>query len=133
MAAFNSMANRLTNILMTIENYNEENNFIVEFGQNNGYKDQEIWNIIQKHEARQRTLDLTTHLLEPEKLSTGYMSVPYYPYYQKITPTYPRFNNSSLRTWKIIHQIHVCTILSKNHEYFVEDFKKTQHPTNNNQ
>jgi hypothetical protein len=42
MAAFNSMANRLTNILMTIENYNEENNFIVEFGQNNGYKDQEI-------------------------------------------------------------------------------------------
>jgi hypothetical protein len=86
------MAHRLTNIPMTIENYNEENNFIVELGRNNGYKDQEIKKIIQNNEAHQRIQNLQTHLLEPEKLSTRYM--------------------------------YVCTILSKNHEYFVEDFKK---------
>jgi hypothetical protein len=70
------MAHRLTNIPMTIENYNEEEkNFIVELGRNNGYKDQEIKNIIQKHEAHQRIRNLTTHILEPEKLSIRYMSV----------------------------------------------------------
>jgi hypothetical protein len=46
MAAFNSMAHRLTNIPMTIENYNEEKNFI---GRNNGYNDQKIKNILSKH------------------------------------------------------------------------------------
>jgi hypothetical protein len=65
-------AHRLTNIPMTMENYNEEKNFIVEIGRNNGYKDQEIKNIIQKHEAHQRTRNLTTHLLAPGKLSTRY-------------------------------------------------------------
>jgi hypothetical protein len=49
---------------MTIEKFNEE------FGRKNGYKDQEIKNISQKHEAHQRTRNLTTHLLEPDKLST---------------------------------------------------------------
>jgi hypothetical protein len=78
------MAHRLTNIPMTIENYNEEKNFIVELGRNNGYKDQEIKKIIQNNEAHQRIQNLQTHLLEPEKLSTRYMSVPYYP---KITNT----------------------------------------------
>jgi hypothetical protein len=57
MAAFNSMAHRLT--------------IIVELGRNNGYKDQEIKNIIQKYEITNiPEIWQLSHFLEPEKLST---------------------------------------------------------------
>jgi hypothetical protein len=107
-AAFNSTAHLLTNILMTIENYKEEKNFIVELGRNNEYKDQENKNIIH------RTRYLTTHLLEPEKKSIRNMYVQYYP---KITNTLSKTlkkHNIQLTTNSNIYKLRIQIKFTKN-------------------
>jgi hypothetical protein len=73
------MAQRLTDIPMSTENYNEEREFISDLGRKNGYQEQTIERIIKKHQAKLRIRNLTSHLPELNPSPFKYISTPYYP------------------------------------------------------
>ena len=76
-AAFNSMIHRLIKVPMDEEDYRNELNYITNTAQMNGYKKQEILNLLNKHERKEHLRDVTT--LENEKDEARRICVPYFP------------------------------------------------------
>jgi hypothetical protein len=74
MASFEAMAYRLVNTPLEQESFDKEKKYILEAATINGYKQDRVLNILEKHQRRKDQKDLTTLIpikREPLKLTSG--------------------------------------------------------------
>lgn len=80
MAAFHSMAHRLTTVPLTQTRYRIERDYIIELGNINGCKHEMIERIIRKHEQKATLTEATSLSQSRDKEKTKRVNVPFDPW-----------------------------------------------------
>lgn len=78
MAAYHSMAHFMFSLPLTEEKINIETAKILEIGEENGFKNAAVMNIINKHRQKKRSTEISTFYSEPPEVPPKRIGIRYY-------------------------------------------------------